>query len=63
MIVNELMSCCHAIDVKVCDYFRVDNGAIREHRGVMDTAAGSATHLAAGGLILPAEGRQDAQRT
>lgn len=29
----------HAIDVKVCDYFRIDSGAIREHWGVMDTAA------------------------
>jgi steroid delta-isomerase-like uncharacterized protein len=29
----------HPIEVKVCDYFRTDNGALREHWGVMDTAA------------------------
>ena len=28
----------NAIDVSVCDYFRVDNGALIEHWGVMDAA-------------------------
>jgi steroid delta-isomerase-like uncharacterized protein len=29
----------HTIEVKICDYFRIDDGALREHWGVMDTAA------------------------
>ena len=28
----------NAIDVSLCDYFRVDNGALVEHWGVMDAA-------------------------
>jgi steroid delta-isomerase-like uncharacterized protein len=28
----------HAIDVSVCDYFRVEGGALAEHWGVMDAA-------------------------
>lgn len=28
----------NTIDVNVCDYFRVDNGALVEHWGVMDAA-------------------------
>jgi predicted ester cyclase len=28
----------NSIDVSVCDYFRIDNGALIEHWGVMDAA-------------------------
>jgi predicted ester cyclase len=28
----------NTIDVSICDYFRVDNGALIEHWGVMDAA-------------------------
>ena len=29
----------NTIDVNICDYFRVDNGTLIEHWGVMDAAA------------------------
>jgi hypothetical protein len=29
----------HTIDVNVCDYFRIDNGTLIEHWGVMGAAA------------------------
>ena len=28
----------NTINVSVCDYFRVDNGALTEHWGIMDAA-------------------------
>ena len=28
----------HTVNVSLCDYFRVDNGALVEHWGVMDAA-------------------------
>ena len=29
----------NTIDVNICDYFRIDNGTLIEHWGVMDAAA------------------------
>ena len=29
----------NTINVSVCDYFRVDNGALTEHWGILDAAA------------------------